>query len=107
MDVCKSDAVIVRSPESISKRKFSRIGTTGLVVMTPFIVVSCFSKAEEETMNFIFQRFDLERFMSEGMIFYQNNMNFMSMYSLKIKIIISPSYMWDNTGKGKKKLLIF
>jgi hypothetical protein len=38
----------------ISKRKFSKIGTTGLVVTTPLIAESCFSRAEEETINFIY-----------------------------------------------------
>jgi hypothetical protein len=33
--------------------KFSRMGTTGLVVTTPLMAESCLSKAEEETINFI------------------------------------------------------
>ena len=38
---------------AISKRKFSNIGTTGFVVITPFIPESCLSKADDETINFI------------------------------------------------------
>ena len=53
MEVCRSEAVMVNTDPLISKRKFSRIGTTGLVVTTPLMAESCLSKAEEETINFI------------------------------------------------------
>jgi hypothetical protein len=41
----------------ISKRKFSKIGTTGLVVTTPLIAESCFNSAEEETINFMYRAY--------------------------------------------------
>jgi len=53
IEVCKSEAVMVNLPSLISNRKFSRIGTTGLVVITPLIAETCFNKYEEETINFI------------------------------------------------------
>src|SRR5690606_7621804 len=53
MEVCKSEAVTVNFPSFISKRKFSKIGTTGLVVTTPLIADRCFKRVEELTINFI------------------------------------------------------
>src|SRR5690606_31367125 len=53
IDVCRSEAVTVRLPLSSSKRKFSRMGTTGFVVMTPLILESCLSRYAELTINFI------------------------------------------------------
>ena len=53
MDVCKSEAVTVNTPSFISNKKFSRIGTTGLVVITPLMPDNCFKSAAEETINFM------------------------------------------------------
>src|SRR5258706_1885285 len=44
IEVCKSEAVTVKLVLSISNKKFSRIGTTGFVVITPLILESCFSR---------------------------------------------------------------
>src|SRR5690606_39249439 len=53
MEVCRSEAVTVNFPSLISKRKFSKIGTTGLVVTTPLMADRCFKRVEELTINFI------------------------------------------------------
>src|SRR5690606_32922283 len=59
MEVSRSLAVIVRVLSFISKRKFSRMGTTGLLVTTPFILDNCFNRAEEETINFIMYSYNV------------------------------------------------
>ncbi len=56
-DVCKSDAVINKLPFSISKRTLSKIGTTGLEVITPFIAFKFFRRYDEETIKFILSIF--------------------------------------------------
>jgi hypothetical protein len=45
--------VIVKRPSWISNKKFSKIGTIGLVEITPFMAEICFNNADEDTKNFI------------------------------------------------------
>jgi hypothetical protein len=52
--VCKSVAETVKTPLLISKRKFSRIGSTVLLLEAPLTARSCFNKVEVETINLIF-----------------------------------------------------
>jgi hypothetical protein len=56
--------VIVNLPASISNKKFSSIGTTGLVVITPLIFWSSLSSADDVTMNFIFSEKYICEFIS-------------------------------------------
>ena len=51
--VSKSVATTVSLFLSISNKKSSKIGNTVLLLITPFICCNCFSKADEDTMNFI------------------------------------------------------
>ena len=51
MLVCKSVAEIVKFPSLISKRKFSSIGKTVLLLEAPFTVCRCFNKVDVDTIN--------------------------------------------------------
>ena len=51
--VSRSVATTVNLFFSISKRKSSKMGSTVLALITPLICCSCFSKADEDTINFI------------------------------------------------------
>src|SRR5690606_39807362 len=51
--VCKSVAEIVKTLSLISKRKFSRIGNTVLLLDAPLTDCNCFSKTDVDTMNLI------------------------------------------------------
>ncbi|MNY39432.1 hypothetical protein D3C86_1741150 [compost metagenome] len=53
IEVCKSVADTVSVPSFISNKKFSRIGSTVLLLNAPLIACNCFSKVLVETINFI------------------------------------------------------
>lgn len=59
MLVCKSVAEIVSKLSLISKRKFSRIGKTVLVLEAPLMDCNCLSKMEVETINLMSEFFKL------------------------------------------------
>ena len=53
MLVCRSVAEIVKFPSLISKRKFSNIGKTVLLLDAPFTVCKCFNNVDVDTINLI------------------------------------------------------
>jgi predicted ABC-type sugar transport system permease subunit len=53
MLVCRSVAEIVKLPSLISKRKFSSIGKTVLLLDAPLTVCKCFKSVDVDTINLI------------------------------------------------------
>src|SRR5690606_31817883 len=60
MLVCKSVAEMVNILSLISNKKFSKIGSTVLLLEAPLTACSCFNKMEVDTMNLMSEYYNVQ-----------------------------------------------